>query len=233
MQRSCTMGPPTRGPTARARSRASVAALAGLRPAPRVLVLVGAEDLAVEVVGARAGDGGDDRRPASSYSALKFGVRTRNSCTASCGKGLPRLTSWPTMPPWLTLLFRLTPSMKTLTCGPPKLSPLRLTPTPAPPSLAELGLQHADARRERREIEEVAVVLRQVLDLVGGDVGADLGGARLAEPGADDENRRRRRRSRGRVFGRGGVEVERRGLADRDDHPLRVPRPAGSATRMS
>ena len=31
--------------------------------------------------------------PASSYSALKLEVRTRNSCTASCEKGLPRLTS--------------------------------------------------------------------------------------------------------------------------------------------
>ena len=36
------------------------------------------------------------------YSALKFCVRTWNSCTAFCGNGLPRLASWPTTPPSIT-----------------------------------------------------------------------------------------------------------------------------------
>ncbi len=31
--------------------------------------------------------------PACSYSALKFWLMTRNSCTAPCGKGVPRLSS--------------------------------------------------------------------------------------------------------------------------------------------
>ena len=37
-----------------------------------------------------------------SYSALKFCVMTRNSWTAFCGNGLPRLASWPTTPPCRT-----------------------------------------------------------------------------------------------------------------------------------
>ena len=51
---------------------------------------------------------------AFSYSALKFWVRTWNSCTAFCGNGLPRLASWPTTPPRMTSFLKLTPSMKTL-----------------------------------------------------------------------------------------------------------------------
>ena len=52
---------------------------------------------------------------AFSYSALKFWVRTWNSCTAFCGNGLPRLESWPTTPPSMTSFLKLTPSMNTLT----------------------------------------------------------------------------------------------------------------------
>ena len=37
-----------------------------------------------------------------SYSALKFWVMTRYSWMAFCGNGLPRLESWPTMPPFRT-----------------------------------------------------------------------------------------------------------------------------------
>src|SRR5882724_1703445 len=42
---------------------------------------------------------------------------TRNSCTAFCGNGLPRLESWPTAPPCSMSFLKLTPSMKTLVCS--------------------------------------------------------------------------------------------------------------------
>src|SRR5207237_1592351 len=59
---------------------------------------------------------------------------------------------------------------------------------------------HRDARRKRREVEEVAVVLRQVLDLHLRHAGADCRGSHFltaATPGDDDRSATRSRR-RGR-----------------------------------
>jgi hypothetical protein len=66
------------------------------------LVLVLREAVAVEVVAAGLRDGVMSALEDFSYSALKFCVTTRNSWTAFCGNGLPRLESWPTMPPFKT-----------------------------------------------------------------------------------------------------------------------------------
>ena len=80
--------------------------------------------------------------------------------------------------------------------------------------LAELVLAGTHTRRQIGKIEEVAAGLRQILDLAGGDVGADFRRPRLDQPRSGDDGHH--------FFGRRRqIDIERRCLADTDDHPAR------------
>ena len=83
---------------------------------------------------------------------------TRNSCTAFCGNGLPRLESCPTD----AALQHVVLEAHAVDEDVGLLGGLRV----AGDRLALRIGRQPDAGRERREVEEVAVVLRQVLDLL-------------------------------------------------------------------
>ena len=78
-----------------------------------------------------------------------------------------------------------------------------------------------DARCERREIEEVAVVLRQVFDLVAADVGRDFRGLGFDQaPSGDDDRSACAGRGPGRWRRGGRAEVKGRGFANPDGYAL-------------
>ena len=155
-----------------------------------------------KLVGARAGDGGDDRGAGILIFGLEVGGEDTELRHRQLGEGIAAADVLADDAALVDVAPEADAVDEDVDLRPAEAVAVAIhADAAAAEGLAELGLQHPDARRERGEIEEVAVVLRQVLDLVVGDVGADLRRARLAEPGADDDDvgvvaRRRRRPAR-------------------------------------
>ena len=186
-----------------------------------LFVLVADERLAVEVVGARFGDGGDDRRPGVLELGLEVGTQHAEFLDRELREGIAAADVLADDPALIDVALQADAVDEHVDLRPAgALAVLVGADAAAGKGLAEVGLVDPDPRRERGEVDEVAVVLRQILDLLLRHVGADFRRPRLDQPAADDDDR-------GAVAGRRGggrcgigIGVERRGLPDFDRHSL-------------
>ena len=167
--------------------------------------------------------------PASSYSALKFEVRTRNSCTASCEKGLPAAHVLPDDAALLDVALEADAVDEDVDLGaaealavrdPRRRRRRRMSGATRPTDSLMPGASAAKLRKLRLPCGRFSICSRR-------DVGRDLGRPGLDEaPPRDDDGvagRRRRGCARlGRTRRRcSQVHIEARALADADYDLLR------------
>ena len=154
------------------------------------LVLVAAEDFAMKVVGARLGNGGDDRRPGILELGLEVGTQHAEFLDRELREGIAAADVLADDPALVDIALQADAVDEHVDLRPAGAIAVLVGADPgAGKGLAELALVDPDSRGERGEVDEVAVVLRQILDLLLRHVGADFRRPRLDQPPPDNDNR--------------------------------------------
>ena len=193
--------------------------------ADHLVVLVGSEHFAVKLVGSRLGNRGDDCGARILIFGLEVGREDAEFLHRQLREGIAAADILPDDPALLEIGLQADPVDEHVDLWPAERIAVAIGPDSAPgKGLAKVGLVDLYPRRQSGEIEEVAIVLRQVFDLLPADIGRDLGGLGLGQPSTDDDDfapgARGRSGSGHRRRRHGRVEVKRRGLTDPDDHAL-------------